>query len=57
MQGVFLYDIDSLQKIASESINIRRQEIVHCESLIAQHVREFLLWMRKNPFMPFSCFS
>ncbi len=57
MQGVFLYDIDSLQKIASESIDIRRQEIVHCESLIAQHVREFLLWMRKNPFMSFSCCS
>lgn len=48
MEGVFLYDIDSLQQIATESIEIRRQEVVRCESLIDEHVGGFLRWMRKN---------
>ncbi|MCF7729974.1 MAG: glutamyl-tRNA reductase [Chthoniobacterales bacterium] len=46
MEGVFLYDIDSLQKIASESIEVRRQEVVRCESLIEENVKEFLRWMK-----------
>lgn len=53
MQGVFLYDIDSLQEIASDSMNIRRQEVVRCESLIEEHVKEFLQLMRNKPFSHF----
>ncbi|KAB2644861.1 MAG: glutamyl-tRNA reductase [Verrucomicrobia bacterium] len=48
MEGVFLYDIDSLQKIASESIEVRRQEVVRCESLIEENVREFLRCMKNK---------
>ena len=49
MEGVFLYDIDSLQKIASDSIEVRRQEVVRCESLIEENVKEFLRWMKNIP--------
>lgn len=56
MDGVFLYDIDSLEQIASQSLDVRRQEVDRCESLIEQHVGGFLSWMRSihgpeaNPF-------
>ena len=46
LEGVFLYDIDSLEQIASQSLDIRRQEVIRCESLIDQHVGGFLSWMR-----------
>jgi glutamyl-tRNA reductase len=46
LEGVFLYDIDSLQQIASESRTIRGREVERCESLIEQHVGGFLGWMR-----------
>jgi len=46
MDGIFLYDIDSLEQIASQSLDIRRQEVVRCESLIEDHVGGFLSWMR-----------
>ena len=46
MEGVFLYDIDSLEQIAALSLDIRRQEVVRCESLIEQHVGGFISWMR-----------
>jgi len=46
MEGVFLYDIDSLEQIAAQSLDIRRQEVVRCESLIEQHVGGFISWMR-----------
>ncbi|MFZ4116837.1 MAG: glutamyl-tRNA reductase [Chthoniobacterales bacterium] len=46
IEGVFLYDIDNLQKIASEALEIRRQEVTRCESLIEEHVVKFLHWMR-----------
>ena len=46
MDGVFLYDIDSLEQIAAQSLDIRRQEVVRCESLIEEHVGGFLSWMK-----------
>ncbi len=46
MDGVFLYDIDSLEQIASQTLDVRRQEVDRCESLIEQHVGGFLSWMR-----------
>ncbi len=44
MEGVFLYDIDSLQSIAEKSLAQRRQQIVAGEDIIAGHVREFGGW-------------
>jgi glutamyl-tRNA reductase len=46
LDGVYLYDIDSLQTIASQSMEVRRGEMVACEALIDKHVVEFSAWMR-----------
>jgi glutamyl-tRNA reductase len=48
LDGVYLYDIDSLQAIASESMEVRRKETVLCEKLIDVHVREFGQWMESG---------
>jgi glutamyl-tRNA reductase len=45
LEGVYLYDIDSLKAIARQGIETRRQEIVHCERLIEHHVTEFYQWL------------
>ena len=44
MEGVFLYDIDSLQSIAEQSLALRRQQIVAGEEIIAEHVDDFGGW-------------
>ena len=44
MEGVFLYDIDSLQSIAQKSLAQRRQQIAAGEEIIAGHVDEFSGW-------------
>ena len=41
IDGVFLYDIDSLQSIAEESLALRRQQIAAAEEIIAEHVSDF----------------
>ena len=40
--GVFLYDIDSLQSVAEQSLALRRQHVASAESIIADHARDFL---------------
>jgi glutamyl-tRNA reductase len=40
MAGVYLYDIDSLQSIAAQSLAMRRQQIAAAEEIIAEHVRD-----------------
>ncbi len=47
IDNVFLYDIDSLQSIASQSLAIRRREIEHCESIIDAGVADYLGWLRR----------
>lgn len=39
--GVYLYDIDSLQSIAEQSLALRRQQVIIAEEIIAEHVAEF----------------
>ena len=46
IEGAYLYDIDSLQAIARQGIDERRQEIAHCERIIARHVGEFHQWLQ-----------
>jgi len=41
MEGVYLYDIDSLQSIADQSIAMRRQQTAAAEKIIAEHVADF----------------
>ena len=49
LDGVYLYDIDSLQAIAQQGIETRRKEIVVCETLIGRHVTEFVQWLGADP--------
>jgi glutamyl-tRNA reductase len=41
LDGVYLYDIDSLQSVAEQSLALRRQQIAAAEAIIAQHVEDF----------------
>jgi glutamyl-tRNA reductase len=41
MDGVYLYDIDSLQSVADQSLALRRQQIDAAEAIIAEHVANF----------------
>jgi len=48
MDGVFLYDIDSLQSIADQSLAQRRQQIAAGEEIIAGHVADFSEWLNRG---------
>src|SRR5436190_2087754 len=41
MDGVYLYDIDSLQSIAEQSLAMRREQMAAAEKIIADHVQDF----------------
>jgi glutamyl-tRNA reductase len=41
MDGVYLYDIDSLQSIAEQSLAMRREQVAAGEKIIAEHVSDF----------------
>jgi glutamyl-tRNA reductase len=45
LDGVYLYDIDSLQAIADQSMEVRRGELLKCEALIEKHVGDFTNWL------------
>ncbi len=49
LDGVYLYDIDSLQAIAAHSLNVRRQELTLCEQMIERHAAEFGAWLADEP--------
>jgi glutamyl-tRNA reductase len=53
LDGVFLYDIDSLEQIAAQSLTIRSQEVVRCEGLIEDHVGGFLSWLKGTQRPPY----
>jgi glutamyl-tRNA reductase len=42
MDGVYLYDIDSIRSVAEQSLALRRQHIAAAEAMIAEHVRDFV---------------
>ena len=44
LEGVFLYDIDSLQSVADQSLVQRRQKVASAESIINEHAQDF--WKR-----------
>ncbi len=48
LDGVYLYDIDSLENIVRQSLEVRRSEIVRCEQMIADHVGAFVTWLRHH---------
>lgn len=49
LDGVYLYDIDSLRALAEQSLEIRRQELAVCERMIERHVLEFTGWLNGSP--------
>ena len=42
IEGVYLYDIDSLQSVAEQSLALRRQQIAAAEAIISEHVADFV---------------
>jgi glutamyl-tRNA reductase len=48
LEGVYLYDIDSLQAIAEQSLAQRRQQVAAAEAIIAEHVAEFAESIRRG---------
>jgi len=48
MEGVFLYDIDSLETIVRQSLEVRRSDLVRCEEMISDHVGSFVSWLRRH---------
>jgi glutamyl-tRNA reductase len=52
LDEVFLYDIDSLQGIAHQGMEARRNEISHCQEHIDAHVGAFEEWLKAAPHPP-----
>jgi glutamyl-tRNA reductase len=48
LDGVYLYDLDSLQSIAERTLESRKQESEKCYQLIERHVQEFQSWMEHS---------
>jgi glutamyl-tRNA reductase len=42
LEGVYLYDIDSIRSVAEQSLALRQQQVAAAEAIIADHVTEFL---------------
>ena len=42
MEGVYLYDIDSIRSVAEQSLALRRQQVAVAETIIAKHVADFI---------------
>lgn len=48
IDGVFLYDIDSLETIVAKAIEVRKGELERCEQMIRGHVGSFVGWLRTH---------
>jgi len=42
MEGVYLYDIDSIRSVAEQSLALRRKQVAAAERSIAEHVADFV---------------
>jgi len=42
MEGVYLYDIDSIRSVAEQSLAMRRHQFAAAEAIIAEHVTDFV---------------
>jgi glutamyl-tRNA reductase len=48
LNGVYLYDLDSLQSMAKRTLAVRRQESEKCHQLIEHHVQDFQHWIERT---------
>ena len=55
LDGVYLYDLDSLQSIAKQTLAVRKQESEKCYQLIEQHVQHFQLLISGVGVWSFTC--
>jgi glutamyl-tRNA reductase len=53
LDGVYLYDLDSLQRIAERTLAARKQESEKCFQVIEHHVQEFQSWMERSQTLNF----
>ena len=53
LDGVYLYDLDSLQSIAQRTLTVRKQESEKCFQLIEHHVQEFQSWLEHSQTLIF----
>jgi glutamyl-tRNA reductase len=54
LDGVYLYDLDSLQAMAERTLEVRKQEAENCHRLIEHHVQDFQLWVERSKLSNFS---
>jgi glutamyl-tRNA reductase len=48
LDGIYLYDLDSLLNIAERTLAVRKQESETCYRLIERHLQEFQSWMEHS---------
>jgi glutamyl-tRNA reductase len=48
LDGVYLYDLDSLKSMAERTLEVRKQEAENCDRLIELHVHDFQLWIERT---------
>ena len=49
LPDIHVYDMDSIEEIARQSVEIRQAEVRRCEDLIESHVIDFLEWLHHHP--------
>jgi glutamyl-tRNA reductase len=54
IEGVYLYDIDSLQSVAEQSLALRRQQVAAAEAIIAEHIAAFQERFERGPARHFT---
>ena len=47
MDGVYVYDLDSLRAIAGRTLEARKKEAEACDGLIEKHVHDFETWLNR----------
>ena len=47
MDGVYVYDLDSLRAIAGRTLEARKKEAEACHDLIEKHVHDFETWLNR----------
>jgi glutamyl-tRNA reductase len=52
LDGVFLYDVDDLQKVAEENLGARRQHVAAAERIVEDEVAEFESWLKTLELKP-----